>query len=133
MPYVLTRRQVARRLGRSIATVRKLEGRRLWPRLDGAGIHRFDEDEVDALARDVQQTGRALPFALESAARTSPRTAPHREKMGTSEQALRDADACHKRWKERVADACAELVETITTTDTATLDALDALLAIVDE
>lgn len=44
----LTRRQAAARLGKSIATIRRLEGTHLNPRLV-AGVYRFDPDEVDAL------------------------------------------------------------------------------------
>jgi hypothetical protein len=44
----LTRREAAARLGKSVATIRRLEGTHLTPRLV-AGVHRFDPDEVDAL------------------------------------------------------------------------------------
>lgn len=48
---VLTRMQVARRLGKSVATVRRLEGHSLNPVRDGRGIHRFHPEEVERLAR----------------------------------------------------------------------------------
>jgi len=47
---MLTRGQVAKRLGKSIATVRRLEGRELHPRRDAKGVLRFDRDEVEAVA-----------------------------------------------------------------------------------
>ncbi len=47
---MLTRSQVARRLGRSLATVRRAEGKALHPTVDGRGVHQFDPVEVDALA-----------------------------------------------------------------------------------
>jgi hypothetical protein len=47
---MLTRAQVARRLGKSIATVRRLEGSQLHPRRDASGVFRFDEAEVSRLA-----------------------------------------------------------------------------------
>jgi len=47
----MTRQQVATRLGKSLATVRRLEGVRLRPVQDARGVHRFDPDEVEALAR----------------------------------------------------------------------------------
>ncbi len=50
----MTRRQVAKRLGKSVTTVRKLEGVLLHPRQDARGVHWFDGEEVDALARDMQ-------------------------------------------------------------------------------
>lgn len=47
---MLTRVQVARRLGKSIATVRRLEGSQLHPRRDASGVLRFDDAEVHRLA-----------------------------------------------------------------------------------
>lgn len=58
---MLTRSQVARRIGRSIATVRKMEGQTLHPRVDARGVHRFDAAEVETVARRVAETGCALP------------------------------------------------------------------------
>lgn len=57
---MLTRAQVAKRLGRSIATVRRLEGVALHPVLDSDGIHRFDPDEVERVA----ERGRVLPAGV---------------------------------------------------------------------
>lgn len=62
---MLTRSQVARRLGKSIATVRRLEGTLLHPRTDPSGIRRFDAREVDALHNEVRH-GRRLPNGLRS-------------------------------------------------------------------
>jgi hypothetical protein len=45
----MTRAQVARYLGRSIATVRRAEGRHLHPHRDAKGIFRFAPDEVREL------------------------------------------------------------------------------------
>lgn len=59
----MTRTQVARRLGKSLATVRRIEGVLLHPTQDARGVHRFDSGEVEALARDIK-TGRAS-LALE--------------------------------------------------------------------
>jgi hypothetical protein len=53
----LTRKQVARRLCRSIATVRRLEGKVLHPRRDARGVHQFSSEEVERL--------RAAPDRLE--------------------------------------------------------------------
>lgn len=50
----MTRQQVAKRLGKSLATVRRLEGVRLRPVQDGRGVHRFDPAEVEALASDIE-------------------------------------------------------------------------------
>jgi len=46
----MTRAQVARRLGKSIATVRRMEGSELHPSVDGRGINRFDPGEVERVA-----------------------------------------------------------------------------------
>jgi hypothetical protein len=46
---MLTRSEVARRLRRSVTTVRRIEGELLFPEIDDRGIYRFDESEVDAL------------------------------------------------------------------------------------
>lgn len=43
-----TRTQVARYLGKSIATVRRMEGVVLHPWVDDSGVHRFDPDEIHA-------------------------------------------------------------------------------------
>ena len=50
---MLTRSQVARRLNKSLATVRRLEGWKLHPRRDANGIHRFDPEEVKRLSLDA--------------------------------------------------------------------------------
>jgi hypothetical protein len=52
----LTRKEAALRLGKSIATIRRLEGSHLNPRMVG-GVHRFDPEEVEELR------GRRLPEA----------------------------------------------------------------------
>lgn len=54
---MLTRSRVAKRLGRSIATVRRLEGVELHPVRDERGVLHFDEDEVDAIAKDGTRSG----------------------------------------------------------------------------
>lgn len=48
---MLTRSGVAKRLGKSIATVRRMEGVELHPTRGSNGVHLFDPDEVDAAAR----------------------------------------------------------------------------------
>ncbi len=58
---MLTRGQVAKRLGKSVATVRRMEGTRLHPTISERGVRYFEEDEVDAVAAQIQECGRALP------------------------------------------------------------------------
>src|SRR5690606_14384846 len=55
---MLTRTGVARRLGKSIATVRRMEGVELHPTRDERGVHHFDPDEVDAVASGEITGGR---------------------------------------------------------------------------
>jgi hypothetical protein len=57
---MLTRSQVAKRLDRSVATVRKMEGRVLHPTRNERGVWLFDEADVEEVARDVEVSGRAL-------------------------------------------------------------------------
>jgi hypothetical protein len=47
---MMTRAHVARRLGKSIATVRRLEGTELHPKVDDRGVNQFDPNEVERLA-----------------------------------------------------------------------------------
>lgn len=47
---LLSRAQVAERIGASVATVRRYEGTLLHPHVDKDGTHRFDPKEVTALA-----------------------------------------------------------------------------------
>ena len=60
---MLTRIQVARRLGKSVATVRRLEGAQLHPYVDASGVHRFDVREVERLARRLNVPGARLDIA----------------------------------------------------------------------
>lgn len=57
---LLSRTQVAERIGASVATVRRYEGTLLHPLVDKDGTHRFDPKEVTALAasRANQALGR---------------------------------------------------------------------------
>jgi hypothetical protein len=50
----LTRSQVARRLGKSVATVRRLESRVLHPKRGRSGTWLFDSDHVERLARSPE-------------------------------------------------------------------------------
>jgi hypothetical protein len=72
----MTRKQVARRLGKSIATVRRIEGMLLHPARDERGVHRFDPDEVEALALDVDHGVVSLSSEFDSLERDA-RVVPH--------------------------------------------------------
>jgi hypothetical protein len=51
---MLTRGQAARLLGRSVATVRRIEGRLLHPTRDARGTHWFHEYDVERLAARIR-------------------------------------------------------------------------------
>jgi hypothetical protein len=65
----VTRKQVAARLGKSIATVRRIEGVLLHPVRNARGVHRFDPDEVEDLAEDIQNGTVRLVRELQPVAR----------------------------------------------------------------
>lgn len=46
---LLTRAQVARRLGMSLSSVRRMEGEQLKPIVDARGVHHFEETEIQAV------------------------------------------------------------------------------------
>jgi hypothetical protein len=83
---LLTRAQVARELQVSIATVRRLEKKKLHPKRDRDGVMRFDRREVIELAG---QRGREVPIEGKVAARVFSlfdRGASLREVVQESEQ-----------------------------------------------
>lgn len=57
----MTRGQVAKALGRSLATVRRLEGTLLFPRRDYAGVWRFNPKKVAELVKKVKAGKRLSP------------------------------------------------------------------------
>lgn len=63
---VMTRQQVARRLGKSLATIRRIEGVLLHPTKDSRGVHHFDIDEVEALAHRTESGQLSLCTSLTS-------------------------------------------------------------------
>jgi hypothetical protein len=54
---MLTRSQVAAILGKSVATVRRMEGVELHPKRNRAGVHLFDPDEVATLRAEQRTAG----------------------------------------------------------------------------
>lgn len=89
---------VAKRLGKSIATVRRMEGIELHPARDERGVHRFDPDEVEAVAngaipvvrehrmRDLENYQRALELQHEMLAEEQ----RDRHRQDEQEQQARD-------------------------------------------
>ena len=126
---MLTRSQVARRIGRSLATVRRLEGKELHPRPDARGVNRFDPGEVDALADRLMETGSvpALrddePPSAEGAYRQDAQTITKltadvenlQRQLGHAERRAQDADRELDEYKGRVArelgDLARELID----------------------
>ena len=86
--HPLTRAEVAKRLGKSIATVRRLEYRVLFPSRDPRGVLRFEESDVERARRDpasLRVFGRSLWFEDkvrddEYRRREAPSRAPRRSK-----------------------------------------------------
>ena len=119
---MLTRAAVAKVLGRSIATVRRLEGHELFPRRDWKGVFRFDESEVAAVARRLRagdvvaargdwldERRRGQPWSLTGAPQTSTITVEHSDEVAR----LREENV---RLREELAEmtiASAELLEQI--------------------
>ena len=58
---MLTRKEVAQRIGKSVSTVRRMEGDTLNPILADDGVHYFYEDEVEEARKTILESGRALP------------------------------------------------------------------------
>jgi hypothetical protein len=94
---MLTRAQVARRLGKSIATVRRMEGVLLHPECDSNGVHQFDADDVDSI-----RSSRAPSTARHMAASATPRGG---DSAGRSDaRGLRDAAILVRQVKEQNAE-----------------------------
>jgi len=77
---MITRAEVAKRLGKSVATVRRLEGVVLFPHTRGNGDRLFDEEEVERLRENptlIRDHGRSKWFgAARARPPRNPRTPP---------------------------------------------------------
>ena len=92
---MLTRAGVAKRLGRSIATVRRLEGVELHPWVDERGVHRFDAAEVELVRSKDAENSAPAPFSA------TDDDAPLADALG----ALSDANQQISHLKERLQTA----------------------------
>lgn len=92
---MLTRTQVARRLGKSLATVRRLEGGQLHPHVDANGVHRFEVREVELLARRLH-----LPRVR---ARTAPTVFDHPDQPWHRQSVGVDDDAEEREYRQAAA------------------------------
>ena len=104
---MLTRAGVAKYLGKSIATVRRLEGRDLFPRVDKRGVHRFYETEVSCV-RDRLRAGILVPAArgkwLRGSSRSKRRAPPE---PTVNQQAIESSPL------DKVSDAKREVAGTV--------------------
>lgn len=67
----LTHHDVAKRLAVSISTVRRLEGERLHPLVDGKGVRRFKASDVERLAKELEAERRSPRNAQQAVVRAA--------------------------------------------------------------
>jgi hypothetical protein len=67
----LTRDDVAKRLGISISTVRRLEGTRLHPAIDSNSVRRFKASDVERLAKELEAEQRSPRNAQQAVVRAA--------------------------------------------------------------
>ena len=67
----LTRDDVAKRLDVSISTVRRFEGTRLHPLIDGKGVRRFKASDVERLAKEMEAEQRSPRNAQKAVVRAA--------------------------------------------------------------
>jgi hypothetical protein len=146
---MLTRTQVARRIRRSIATVRRMEGQTLHPHVGARGEWLFKPEDVEAEAERIEASGRALqcdraladitPRDHERAARSEltivdleRRLTEALSRIAGLEDELADMQDAKKDWRARVEGACLALIESVGVIDDDVIDAFDVLACILD-
>ena len=98
---MLTRPQVAKRLGKSVATVRRMEGNELFPTRDERGIYRFDPDEVERVAQaDRTRLPRSTPHRTAELDELHDRLAEV-EAEREADRELEEMRRRHEEWRER--------------------------------
>ena len=95
---MMTRQQVATRLGKSLATVRRIEGVLLHPTTDSRGVHHFDPEEVEVLARSAERG--KLPLSAAVGADWSSQC-PNCEALEQQVEQLRRAQATLRAERDR--------------------------------
>jgi hypothetical protein len=138
---MLTRSEVARRIGRSVATVRRMEGRSLHPESGPRGVRNFDPDEVDYVAERIARSGRALDDDLPDFRASRDAEGRDERSQGKDEQLrealrevthlkdlLRRAKVDQSKWTARVEDAVDTVIASVGTSDDDVLEALDELV-----
>jgi DNA-binding transcriptional MerR regulator len=140
----LTRAEVARRIGRSIATVRRLEETGiLSPKLLVRSVRHFDADDVDEVLKRIKRTGRALSHTTFESSRVTTLDITEELRRRLHHQAERVAElekrACylgakHGRLRTALLDAVSELADVIPPRSQAALCGLERIVALlVDE
>ncbi len=132
---MLTRGQVAKRIGKSIATVRRLEGVEFHPKRDAGGVFRFDPREVDRVAARLRQkrrghvgtNGRSAWFNRsadmdDDLEQEDPEDRAHRERLRRQEEEFRAIDKERRQRREEYERRQAEQIRA--QAETARLDAL---------
>jgi len=147
---MMTRSGVAKRLGKSIATVRRMEGVELHPTLGGDGVHLFDPDEVEAIAtgargpsphriadltaRRIVDSDGAQPEAEDRIAQLESELARERAAHAQSLVSLREEAALREKQAAKEAREVASLLDSLTDRDLAALDEddLDELIELLE-
>ena len=98
----MRRAQVAKRIGKSVATVRRLEGMGLFPTVDEDGTHRFDPAEVEAFAaRMDRSTPPQSAWLRAELARRAEEEADDRDHAARLERQRGDTEAFHRNSAEK--------------------------------
>jgi len=108
---MLTRSGVAKRIRKSLATVRRMEGNELHPEVDENGVHWFDEDEVDQVARGRGGRRPVIPTRCRRDGSIFPSSSRHGLKSWVQEAAIERRQREHdlKKAKDGAATLKAEL------------------------
>ena len=85
---MLTRTGVAKRIRKSLATVRRMEGNELHPEVDENGVHWFDEDEVEHVAKGRGGRPAVIPSRCQRDGSPFPRGSRHGLKPTAAEAAI---------------------------------------------
>jgi hypothetical protein len=97
----MRRAQVAKRIGKSVATVRRLEGTELFPTVDEDGTHRFDPAEVEAFAARLDRSTRPQSSWLRAELARRAEEAEDRDHAARLERQRVDTEAFHRTLAEQ--------------------------------
>lgn len=106
---MLTRSGVARVLGKSIATVRRLEGTDLHPERDSNGVWLFDVGEVQGVARDRRRDSRANARSS-SPAQSAWFSRVMRQRASAKPSCIKEAERCQQSDRRDLISLACDLV-----------------------